>query len=64
MIEFEAGIIFIIASYVGVALVLSLLIGWVWLNSNKQKARLVDLEKRGIHRRSKKNNPDKTEQTL
>ncbi len=54
MIDLGPNAIFIISSYVGALFVLSALITWVWINSNKQQTRLLDLEKRGARRRSQK----------
>jgi len=43
---------FIVWSYLLVALVVLLLIGWIALDYRQQKARLRDLEARGVTRRS------------
>jgi heme exporter protein CcmD len=43
---------YIVGAYVGVGLVTLLLIGWVWRDSRRVKARLRDLEAQGIRRRS------------
>ena len=43
---------FIIWSYLLVALVVVILIGWISLDYRRQKARLRDLEARGVTRRS------------
>ncbi|MCO5132161.1 MAG: heme exporter protein CcmD [Xanthobacteraceae bacterium] len=43
---------FIVASYLVVALVVLLLIGWIVLDYRRQRARLRDLEARGVTRRS------------
>ncbi|HHB82598.1 MAG TPA: heme exporter protein CcmD [Devosia sp.] len=52
MIDLGPHITFILSSYIGTAIVVSLLIIWVWAGSNKQKKRLADLEAQGIVRRS------------
>ena len=43
---------FIVWSYLLVALVVVILIGWISLDYRRQKARLRDLEARGVTRRS------------
>jgi len=43
---------FIVSSYLLVALVVLILIGWIALDYRRQKARLRDLEARGVTRRS------------
>ncbi len=62
MIDLGPSAIFIISSYVGVLLVSTLLIVWVWVKSKKQQARLCDLQKRGIVRRSEMTDPNNMEQ--
>ena len=52
MIDLGPHAVFIISSYGGVALVLALLILWVWAGSNQQRSRLIELEAKGIKRRS------------
>lgn len=52
MIDLGPHAIFIVSAYIGVVLVTSLLIIWVWSGSRKQRQRLADLEARGIRRRS------------
>ena len=58
MINLGPHAIFIISSYVGAFLVTAILIIWVWMNSKKQQARLDDLQRMGIRRRSDKNTSD------
>lgn len=43
---------FIVTSYVLVAVVVALLIAWIAVDYRRQKARLRDLEARGVTRRS------------
>ena len=52
MIDLGPHAIFIVSAYIGVLVVTGLLIIWVWANAKKQKARLADLDARGIVRRS------------
>ncbi len=63
MIDLGPNAIFIVSSYAGVFVVTSLLIIWVWASSKKQRARLDDLKRRGIYRRSENDNIDSMEQT-
>lgn len=44
--------IFIVTSYAAMAIVLLSLIAWLLIDGRNQKARLADLEARGIRRRS------------
>ena len=44
--------LFIAWAYAGAALITLGLIGWVWLQSRRAKARLATLEAQGIRRRS------------
>ncbi|WP_024514821.1 heme exporter protein CcmD [Bradyrhizobium sp. Tv2a-2] len=43
---------FIVTSYLAVALVVALLIGWITLDYRSQKQRLRELEESGVSRRS------------
>ena len=52
MITGDDDVIFIVWAYVGVAIVTLGLIGWVWYQSRDVKARLAQLELKGIRRRS------------
>ena len=54
MIDLGPHAIFIVSAYLGVVLVVVLLIVWTILSARRQKARLTELEQRGIHRRSEK----------
>jgi heme exporter protein D len=63
MIVLGPNAVFIIASYLGVALVVTLLILWTILDSRLQGKRLAALEADGIRRRSQTvpgNKMDKT----
>ncbi|MBL4786135.1 MAG: heme exporter protein CcmD [Cohaesibacteraceae bacterium] len=46
---------YIIASYLSVGLLVFGMIGWIILDGRRQNRILSDLERRGIHRRSRKN---------
>ncbi len=45
---------FIIASYAAVAVVLTGLVTWLWLDGKRLQQRLVTLEARGVRRRSQR----------
>lgn len=45
---------FIWASYIAMAVVLCLLIGWLLVDGRRQRRALADLEARGIKRRSER----------
>lgn len=49
---------FIMTSYLAVALVVALLIGWVALDYRNQKRRLRELEQSGVVRRSGRSTTD------
>jgi len=49
---------FIMTSYLAVALVVALLIGWVALDYRNQKRRLRELERSGVVRRSARSTTD------
>lgn len=49
---------FILTSYLAVALVVALLIGWVALDYRNQKRRLRELERSGVVRRSGRSTTD------
>jgi heme exporter protein D len=48
---------FIVASYAAALVVMLLMIGWVWLDHRRQTQILADLERRGITRRSLRQDP-------
>ncbi|HWM83271.1 MAG TPA: heme exporter protein CcmD [Pseudolabrys sp.] len=48
---------FIIASYAAALVVMLLVTGWVWLDHRRQTRILADLERRGITRRSLRQDP-------
>jgi heme exporter protein D len=50
---------FILAAYAAAAIVIGALIAWVLLDFRTQTRALVDLEARGITRRSERANPSK-----
>ena len=52
MIELGPHAVYIVWSYVGVALTSLALIAWVALDSRRVRARLAALEARGVRRRS------------
>ena len=52
MITGNEEIVFIVWAYVGVGVVTLGLIAWVWFQSREVKARLAQLELKGIRRRS------------
>ena len=52
MIDLGPHAVFIVCAYVGVAVATLALIGWVWFESRRVKARLAALEAQGIRRRS------------
>ncbi len=52
MIELGKHADYVVFAWVGVALVTLLVIGWVWLQSRRAKARIAALESQGIRRRS------------
>lgn len=54
MIDLGPHAIFIVASYLGVALVVALLIVWTMVDSRLQGKRLAALEADGIRRRSER----------
>ena len=58
MMNLGAHASFIIASYVIVAAVIALLIGWIVADHAAQKRILSDLEKRGVTRRSQRASGD------
>jgi heme exporter protein D len=58
MMNLGAHASFIIASYVIVAVVIALLIGWIVADHAAQKRILSDLEKRGVTRRSQRASGD------
>ena len=47
---------FIWASYGAVLVVVSGLLLWLWLDGRRHRAALADLERRGVRRRSARNN--------
>ncbi len=49
---------FIVTSYLLVALVVALLIGWIAFDYRQQRARLREFEARGVTRRSGRNAAD------
>jgi len=49
---------FVVTSYVLVAVVVAILIGWIALDYRQQKARLRQLEASGVTRRSGRNATD------
>ncbi len=44
--------VYIVWSYIGVAITCAALIGWVWWDSRAVKSRLAALEAKGVRRRS------------
>lgn len=52
MIDLGPHAVFIVAAYAGVIVATLGLIGWVWADSRRVKARLAALEAQGIRRRS------------
>jgi len=52
MLDLGKHAVFIWASYGVVACALAGLVLWVWLDGNRQKRDLADLERQGIRRRS------------
>jgi heme exporter protein D len=52
MIELGKHADFVVSAWGGVALVTLIVIGWVWLQSRRAKARIAALEAQGIRRRS------------
>ncbi len=55
MIDLGPHAAFIWSSYVIVSVVLAVLIGWLVWDGRRLKARLADLEARGVTRRSQRN---------
>jgi heme exporter protein D len=48
---------FIVASYAAAFVVMLLVVGWVWIDHRRQTRILADLERRGITRRSLRQDP-------
>ena len=61
MIDLGPHAIFIVSSYLGVTLVVILLVGWTMIDARRQKARLAELEARGIRRRSENRSSHKAD---